>query len=311
MEFTKPLQLRTPLIRGPRVRAAQLALQALKIVPPCGAADGVFGPLTRATVEAFQASFNASKPSATTPLAVSGIIDRQTWDALFTSSPPAGATSPILTAGIPASLAADIPITQAQTVRLKQWMTANFKPQIDATIAPPVDFDLVCAIAAKESAIYWIGFIDRIEPADLLPLCVFDASGDYPGTSRTARPQNAAALRADPQYGSLTDMLIAASNETRRVLHGWGPAPYLYKGYGLFQYDLQNLWADPAFFVNKLWGDFAACLQRFNSEMNEKLRITHGNLHDAVRAYNGSGDTAEHYADSVMILRDWCAKAQP
>ena len=193
-------------------------------------------------------------------------------------------------------------------------MHQNFGPQIAAALAvEPVTLltlDHVCAIAAKESAIYWIGFVDRLKAQDILPLCVFDASGDFPGTSRGAFPPNAAAMRADPDCADLVDPLIAAANTSRRILHGWGSAQFLYKGYGLFQYDLQNVRrnvTERAFFAEQKWGSFDECVSRLMSEMREKLRATDGNLDRAIVAYNGSGLGAERYGASVEVLRERCA----
>jgi hypothetical protein len=310
MEFTRVLQYQFPLLRGYDVRAAQQALAALAVAPPCGPADGVFGAQTKTTVRAFQTGWNAHATAAAARVPTDGRIDQATWTALFDAARTAGATAPHATGAagtLPADIAKDVPLTRAQMGRLKAWMTQNFKDQIDPVIAgTPVDFDLVCAIAAKESAIYWIEFIDRMKPADLLPLCVFDASGDFPGTQRSAFPMNAAALRQAPGYGdAITDMLIAESNKMRHVLRGFGPATYLYKGYGLFQYDLQNIVDDRPFFEQKLWYTFDHCIDRMMREMREKLNRNDNDLTAAVVAYNGSGVRAQRYAESVMILRDW------
>jgi putative peptidoglycan binding protein len=221
VEFTRILQYQLPLLRGEDVRAAQQALTALNVVPPYGPPDGVFGAQTQATVKGFQQSLNLHLAGSAAPLDVDGKIGAATWAALFGAARGAGATAPHVTAATGAvspGLAKDIPIDRIRMGRLKTWMTTNFKPQIDtATAGTPVTFDLVCAIAGKETAIYWIDFIDRITPENLLPVCVFDATGDFPGTenNRSAFPVNAAALRADHRFGpGLTDMLVAESNKS-------------------------------------------------------------------------------------------------
>ena len=75
--------------------------------------------------------------------------------------------------------------------------------------------------------------------------CVLDANGDYPGTKRSAFPTNTAAFRK--QYGAELDMLISEANATRK-LRGFGPQQWVYEGYGFFQYDLQSVKTDGAFF---------------------------------------------------------------
>jgi hypothetical protein len=317
MEFTRPLQFQFPLMRGDDVLAVQQALATLNVTPPCGNADGVYGSQTSATVQAFQKNWNVHVPAGAQPLDIDGKVGASTWAALFNAAGDAGAVAPHVmaaTATIPPDIAKEIPLTKTEVGHLKHWMLANFKSHIDQAITgTPIDFDLVCAIAAKESAIYWINFINRITPADILSLCVFDATGDAPGTEnqRSAFPVNAAALRHDARYGdAVTDMLIAESNKMRRVLRGFGPASYLYKGYGIFQYDLQNIVDDYPFFDNKLWYTFDNCIARLMKELREKLQIHQGLVMNAVRAYNGSGDRADKYVRSVMILREWCAAIQ-
>jgi hypothetical protein len=312
MEFARLLQYQLPLMRGDDIRAVQQALTTLNIKPPCGNADGVYGEQTSATVRAFQQGRNVGSASGTASLDVDGKVGPATWAALFDQAAIAGGSSPhIATAStaISADIASEIPLNKTQIARLKHWLIANFKPRIDAAInQTPIDFDLVCAIAAKESAIYWINFVDRIKPEEILPLCVFDATGDFPGTEgqRSAFPVNAAALRKDPRYGdALTEMLITEANKMRRTLRGFGAANYLYKGYGLFQYDLQNIVPDEAFFRQKLWYNFDDCMARLMSELKDKLKRENNDLTQAVRAYNGSGPRAEKYVKSVMIMREW------
>lgn len=93
-------------------------------------------------------------------------------------------------------------------------------------------------------------------------------------------------------------MLIEEANKTR-ALRGYSRKDWVYKGYGIFQYDLQFVKTDPDFFFEKQWYDFGACLRRLMRE----LRTTwtrHGNLFEAIRAYNGSGRAAAVYAQNVV-----------
>ena len=73
-----------------------------------------------------------------------------------------------------------------------------------------------------------------------------DASGDFPNTSRSAFPKDTPTFRA--AFGdAFADMLIAEANASR-ALRNMGPKTWVYKGYGIFQYDLQHVHADKAFF---------------------------------------------------------------
>jgi hypothetical protein len=184
----------------------------------------------------------------------------------------------------------------------------NFGAEMRAAVAGKAyDCSHIAAIACQETAIKWVPWIDEHPAAEIVKRCVFDASGEVPGAPRSAFPQNTAAFRA--RYGdAFTNMLIEEGNKTRRW-QGWSDKPWVYKGYGLFQYDLQYVTTDQAFFEQKGWYDFAASLGRCCSELDKKLKLpaVGGDLWKAIRAYNGSGARAQAYADNVRAFVDFCA----
>jgi hypothetical protein len=103
----------------------------------------------------------------------------------------------------------------------------------------------LCAIVCRETAYKWLKWTDQHDVETIMARCVFDASGDVPGTRRGAFPVNTAAFRA--RYGNqFTKLLIEEANETRRM-QGLLDKSWVYKGYGIFQYDLQNVRTDEAF----------------------------------------------------------------
>lgn len=54
-------------------------------------------------------------------------------------------------------------------------------------------------------------------------------------------------VRLRQRYGDqFTQMLIDEANETR-ALRGFGPKDWVYKGYGIYQYDLQHVPGNEAF----------------------------------------------------------------
>ena len=75
--FQRVLSLTSPRLHGPDVTALQNRLMDVSKVARGQGGDGWFGPVTEATVIAFQ-SANALKPT--------GLVDRATWDRLFSSS---------------------------------------------------------------------------------------------------------------------------------------------------------------------------------------------------------------------------------
>lgn len=202
-----------------------------------------------------------------------------------------------------------LPLTKQQVLKGAGWLLANFGAAIDAAVAgKPYDMPIVCAIACKETGFIWISRSSTMTAAKLLPLLVGDASGDYPGTSRTAFPVNTAAFRA--KFGpALTNTLIAEANNAR-ALRGMGPQQWVYKGYGIFQYDLQHINTDRAFFENLMWHDIGPCIERLTKELDRTFAAAHGDRREGVRRYNGSGANAEIYADHVMAFADWCKELE-
>ncbi len=188
-----------------------------------------------------------------------------------------------------------------------RWMIGNFGPTLDAAVAStPFTVPLLCAIACREAGAYWLPLTPNRSASEILGLCVYDASGDVAGAPRNAFPVNTAAFRL--AYGeAFTAMLIEQANASRTA-RGRAPASIVYKGYGIFQYDLQHIRTDEDFFGARQWYDIAACTDRAVRELTRAFAVT-GTLRDAVRAYNGSGPRAEQYARDVMRLLPACEDA--
>lgn len=191
----------------------------------------------------------------------------------------------------------ELPMTKAQAQSLVRWLKDHYGDRMTAALdGTAFDIDVACAIACQETGPYLLQFVHNMSPDEALARCVFDASGDYPGTHRSAFPVNTAAFRT--AYGDeFTDMLIDEANQTRS-LRGFSDAHWVYKGYGLFQYDLQNVRHDDDFFRERQWYDFDECLLRLQTELLEKYDATH-DVMKAIRAYNGSGDAATVYMTHV------------
>ncbi|ACL62511.1 peptidase S8 and S53 subtilisin kexin sedolisin (plasmid) [Methylobacterium nodulans ORS 2060] len=153
---------------------------------------------------------------------------------------------------------------------------------------------------------YWLPLTPHRPATEILGLCVYDASGDVAGAPRSAFPTNTAQFRLS--YGeAFTDLLIGETNKAR-MARGLNPASIVYKGYDIFQYDLQYVRTDEGFFRERKWYNFKECVNRAVSELTKKVQIT-GDIQDAVRAYNGSGPKAQQYARDVMRLLPYCEEA--
>jgi hypothetical protein len=205
-------------------------------------------------------------------------------------------------------MTAQPPINESQAHAVKQWLLANYAAPLNDAVKPtPFDIDIVCGIAGKEAACYWLAWTKdgSMTNTDILARCVFDASGDAPHAPRDAFPRNTAAFR-ERMGDDLTNLLIVEANKTRK-LRGFGPKDWVYKGYGIFQYDLQYVLSDALFFKGLQWNDFNLCISRAMQELMSKYRI-YKDIRTAVRAYNGSGPRAEQYAEDVMQLAAWCSE---
>ncbi len=202
----------------------------------------------------------------------------------------------------------ELPVSANNAIKAHNWLQSNFSTDIQNAInGTDYSPQLVSAIFCQETAQRVLLWVDKFDSATILERCIFDASGDAPNTSRNAFPKNAAAFH--DKYGDeFTDMLIAEANKMRRMpqpgdADGWGASHFLYKGYGLFQYDLQHVITDELFFRNKLWYSFTECLNRLIQELDTKAKLS-DNLFDTVRRYNGAGQNAVNYANNVMQFID-------
>lgn len=197
-------------------------------------------------------------------------------------------------------LNSDHPISLRQAMEAARWLKQNFGPQLLAAVnGTPFSLNHICGIACQETAYVWQERINDLSPDQILSICVLDGSGDFKPDEnpRSAFPRNTAAFRA--KYGdAFTQVLIDAGNEARK-LRGMGPVDWIYKGYGIFQYDLQFVIKDEEFFRNQLWLDFGECLKRLMKELTRTWE-QYGDFFSAIRAYNGSGRRAEIYAQNVL-----------
>lgn len=195
-----------------------------------------------------------------------------------------------------------LPITHSQALKVHHWLHQHFADNIASALTDTqYSPELVSAVFAQETAQRVLLWVDNYEPAIVLQRSIFDASGDFPGTTRNAFPKNAGEFHTI--YGDeFTDMLISEANKMRRMPQpgdkdGYSESHFLYKGYGLFQYDLQHVKTDEPFFRNKLWYNFDECVIRLISELKSK---DHGDLFETIKYYNGSGQNAENYAKNVL-----------
>ncbi len=203
-----------------------------------------------------------------------------------------------------------LPISRANARKATNWLMTHFGGSVrSATEGSPFSPALLCGIACQETAYFWLPMIikseKKITPDEIVARCVLDASGDAPKSSRRAFPRNSAAFRS--KYDRFfADMLVEEANATR-ALRGFGPKNWIYKGYGIFQYDLQFVIEDEDYFRFRQWYDFSVCANRVIKELSAIYARNKGNLWETVRAYNGAGQAARNYRD---IVREFTIEAQ-
>lgn len=210
----------------------------------------------------------------------------------------------------PASTPHDMPLSPGNCLKAATWMKDNFEDKIAAAVeGTPFDKELIYAITCQETAQRWLLWVNDFDAETILQRSVFDASGDFPDTSRSAFPKNKAEMIA--AFGNeLTQMLVDEANKMRAmpqpgVPGGFKPAGYLYKGYGLFQYDLQHIKTDKSFFADKGWYSIDECVKRVIKELKLKNSSNANDMFNTVRAYNGSGSKAVDYANKVSQFYTW------
>ncbi|WP_191083615.1 hypothetical protein [Roseococcus microcysteis] len=201
-----------------------------------------------------------------------------------------------------------LPLQQAAVLKGQAWLRAHFEAALQTAVqGTPATVPMLCAIALIETHNIWLGRIGKHSPETLLRCCVGDASGDVQGHPRSAFPTNTAAFRE--RFGDeFTEMLIGEANAAR-ALRGLPPSNMVYKGYGIFQYDLQYVLKDPDFFRERQWYSMEACARKAVQELVVKFKASGGEVRGALRRYNGSGKKAEAYADVAMQFLAWCEGA--
>jgi CHAT domain/FHA domain/Cytosol aminopeptidase family, N-terminal domain len=197
----------------------------------------------------------------------------------------------------------DLPVSRTQAIHAALWLKTHFLDQMQATVHDtPFNVDHLCGIACQETAYFWVGLIDKLPVQVILERCVLDASGEFPGTNRSVFPVDTAAFEAR-LGGDFAQLLIGEANKTR-ALRNYGPKSWVYKGYGVFQYDLQYVLSDPEFFRERQWYDITKCLAKARTELMFKYNLTR-DIKEAIRAYNGAGPAARRYAVNVMQYTEW------
>lgn len=177
-----------------------------------------------------------------------------------------------------------------------QWLDACFGEEVHQAVPSPFTASDLYGIICQETAYFWLPFLERLTPKSIISRCVLDGSGDVAGTTRRDFPNNTAEFIR--KFGKrFAEILIKEGNQTRK-LRGMRPWSKIYKGYGIFQYDLRFVLIDEDFFRECQWHDFNASLLKCIGALERTYALC-GTVPEAIRVYSGTGRRAEMYADNV------------
>ncbi len=159
------------------------------------------------------------------------------------------------------------------------WFKTSFREPIEAAVdRTPFTLDMLAAIAYQESGYVWSSLINKLRVADLLKVCVGDTI-DAP--NRRAFPMNKAQLLAARHGREVFEIAREALEMVARYDKGYkkiarsNPNRFCH-GFGIFQYDLQFFLTNPAFFLEKRWYEFSACLDIVLDELGAAMKRVFG-----------------------------------
>jgi hypothetical protein len=205
-----------------------------------------------------------------------------------------------------------------------RWFKTNFHAKVDAAVqGTPFTLDLVTAIACQETGHIWGTLRDRMNPDEVLALCVGDTLDADKG--RKAFPKTKADLlqarNGDAMFGLARKCLV----DMAQVIPGFAgaaarPGKFCH-GFGIFQYDLQFFLVDPEYFLKKRYADFDASLGKALAELEAKRKkiglgdrtaLSEFEMVAVAIAYNTGGfkpskglkqghfDGRKHYGEAIM-----------
>ncbi len=156
------------------------------------------------------------------------------------------------------------------------WFKRTFADRIEARLAgTPFSVDLVAAIANQETGYIWAPLVTKgFSESDILRLCVGDTLDADRG--RSCFPRNKAELLAAPRGAEMFAIARQALLDMASHVNGYEAATInpnkFCHGYGIFQYDIQFYRENPAYFLQKRWADFDACLTQFLDELKQAAK---------------------------------------
>ncbi|MBC8090198.1 MAG: hypothetical protein H7Z40_23310 [Phycisphaerae bacterium] len=155
-----------------------------------------------------------------------------------------------------------------------RWFKTQFHEQIEAAIVgTPFTVDFLTALACQETGFIWNVLRDKVNPAELLALCVGDTL-DAP--RRSAFPKTKSDLLAKTNGAAMFDVAHKALVDMAHFIPSYQPiakkANKFCHGYGIFQYDLQFFLIDPDYFLQRRYANFDQSLAKAMAELQTKQK---------------------------------------
>lgn len=157
------------------------------------------------------------------------------------------------------------------------WFKTQFKEPIErAAHGTPFDLDMFTALACQETGDVWPELRRAGLPVErVLALCVGDTLDADGG--RSVFPRSREDLERSADGARMFQIAHQALVDMARYVPGYRSAARradkFCRGFGIFQYDLQYLRTDAAFFLDGGYADFARCLEVCLAELVDALHV--------------------------------------
>ena len=158
-----------------------------------------------------------------------------------------------------------------------RWFKQQFHQKINAAVqGTPFTLDFMTALACQESGEVWPVLRKKALSLDrIVELCVGDTLD-----GRSVFPTSRAQLESVPNGKKMFEIARAALVDMAQFINGYKKvaknANKFCHGFGVFQYDIQFFRnEDPAFFLERRYTDFDACMQKALGELRSKTQKLH------------------------------------
>lgn len=155
-----------------------------------------------------------------------------------------------------------------------EWFQTTFDKELRAAVqGTPFNIDLLSAIAYQETGYIWHRLLKKgMKPKEILRLCV----GDTIDKGRKAFPRDKAHLLEHEKGAAMFAVARRCLVDIAAILPDFQAAAAnkdkFFRGFGIFQYDLQFFDKDQDYFLNERWSEASECFPRVIKELYEAMK---------------------------------------